>query len=84
MKFSDLKLLEPSLVALKGDPDQFKIESISHSDAPQKNTFIFVMRRLCFKIQFITWFFFVMQKFFTNFATFVSVLMTDIFGYFCS
>ncbi|MBD66717.1 MAG: UDP-3-O-(3-hydroxymyristoyl)glucosamine N-acyltransferase [Halobacteriovoraceae bacterium] len=42
MKFSDLKLLEPSLVALKGDPDQFKIESISHSDAPQKNTFIFV------------------------------------------
>ena len=42
MQFSQLKEIETSLKAIHGDPTQFDISGISHSDSPLKKTFIFI------------------------------------------
>jgi len=42
MEFSELQNIETSLKTIHGDPTQFDIGGISHSDTPLENTFIFI------------------------------------------
>jgi UDP-3-O-[3-hydroxymyristoyl] glucosamine N-acyltransferase len=45
MKLEQLKQIDPSIALIDGDPDSFEIVGISHSDAPQKNTFVFLKNK---------------------------------------
>ena len=42
MNFKELQTFDSSLTIYKTNPADFKISGISHSDAPQANTFVFI------------------------------------------